>query len=73
MIEKESPPLEKLSDFEKSIPILNYICNIFKLIYQHHYSKEQIYDIIKPLLRQHSLDKWGWSEYFYPPTVKQPP
>lgn len=64
---------EDFSDFEKCSPILNYICQIYWLIYRHRYSKEYIYQTIQARLRQHSLDKWGWSEYFYARTAKQPP
>jgi hypothetical protein len=54
------------SDFKKSLPILKHIRDILFLLEQKKYHLIEIWDAIVPILRQHSIDSWGWNSYTVP-------
>lgn len=71
--DREVLPAPATVESAKCQPILSYIAQMLQIITRLHYSTDDIWKIIEPLLRQHSLDIWGYSVYFSRPGSFHPP
>jgi len=70
-------PLQSLAppiyDLEKFPPILNYITHVVRIITGERYSTQDVWRMIVSILRQHSLDNWGYCAYFESASNSRPP
>lgn len=57
---------------KKPQPILKYLTIVLKITEGRWYSKKYIWAMISEILRQRSIDKWGFSEYLFARSTDPP-
>jgi len=66
-VSSENPPQSlapPIYDLEKSPPILSYITQVVRVVTGKRYSAGDVWLMLVSILRQHSLDNWGYCAYF---------